>query len=359
MKRFVVLICVLIGVMFLFAEQTNTSVSVIFEDFNAKGKTLQSQSPRCVIDCGESIDSFSYRGVEELTERILGKFRKGQSVELSILGYSSASDVAKIFAALNLKNLFAYPGRLKPKNWSSSNVLLCGPLDRLAFFAFAESRTIYRCAKFEISQPFQSDHCVQVGKISRGVYNDYFPNDFCISNIVQRDQKVIETRNNIFFPNVDCLLICSRTEPRKILAACHFVGGNTFPFEGMGRALSHELQSIVKKRFLKMEFEKRLERKFGGEFENISGDALVESILNSPNKDRILKMLHSDIVETGLGELDYMGCIPAMISLDTFSKPEVCFCDIFSTSDRKLLFLRYKESVLCVWMIFDKAFWEL
>ena len=137
MKRFVVLICVLIGVMFLFAEQTNTSVSVIFEDFNAKGKTLQSQSPRCVIDCGESIDSFSYRGVEELTERILGKFHKGQSVELSILGYSSASDVVKIFATLNLKNLFAYPGRLKPKNWSSSNVLLCGPLDRLAFFAFA------------------------------------------------------------------------------------------------------------------------------------------------------------------------------------------------------------------------------
>ena len=137
------------------------------------------------------------------------------------------------------------------------------------------------------------------------------------------------------------------------------MGGNTFPFEGAGRALSLELQSIVKKRFIKMEFEKRLERKFGGEFENISGDALVESILNSPNKDRILKMMHSDIVETSLGELDYMGCTPAMISLDTFSKPEVCSCDIFSTSDRKLLFLTYKESVLCVWMIFDKAFWEL
>ena len=83
MKRSVVLIGALTSVMLSFAEQTNTSVSVIFEDFNAKGKTLQLQSPRCVIESGESIDSFSYCGAEKLTERILGKFRKGQSVELS------------------------------------------------------------------------------------------------------------------------------------------------------------------------------------------------------------------------------------------------------------------------------------
>ena len=154
MKRSVVLIGALTSVMLSFAEQTNISISVTFDDFNAKGKTRQFQAPRCLIDCGESVDGFSYGGAEELTERILGKFHKGQSVELSILGHLSASDVAKIFATLNLKNLFVYPGRLKPKSWSSSNVLLCGSLDRLASFAFAEARTIYRRAKFEITQPF-------------------------------------------------------------------------------------------------------------------------------------------------------------------------------------------------------------
>lgn len=358
MKRAVVLICALIGEMFAFAAQTNTAVSVIFENFNLKGKTRQFQSPKCHIKFGESIDSFFYCGAGELIERILGKFHVGQSFELSICGYSSPRDVAKIFATLNLKNLFAYTGRLEPERWSSSNTMQGGALERLVVFAFSEARTIYRRGRFEKSRPFLSD-CVHVSKVPKCVFNDYLSCDFCISNIVQRNQKVIATRNNIFFPDIDCLLICSITEPRKILAACHFVGGNTFPFEGMGRALSLELQSIVNERIIKLEFEERLRREFGGEYDNLSGDALVESIYNSPNKDRVLEMLHSDIAETSLGELDYMGCTPAMILLETSSMPEVCSCDIFSTFDRKLLFLTYKGSPLCVWMIFDKVFWEL
>ena len=359
MKRSLVLMCVLTSVMLSIAGQTNMFVSVVFENLNAKGKTRQFHSPKCLIKCGERTDSFSYCGAEELTERILGKFHIGQSVELSIVGYSSPSDIAKIFAILNLKNLFVYVGRLNPESWSSSNVLRCGALDRLVFFAFSEARAIYRRRKFETSRPFQSDCCVQVDKLSESVFNDCFPSDFCISNIVQKSQKVIETRNNIFFPDIDCLLICSKTEPRKILAACHFVGRNIFPFEGRGRALSPKLQSIINERFIRLEFEKRLGREFGAEFDNLSGDALVESIYNSPNKDRVLEMLHSDIAETRLGELDYLGSTPAVILSGTSSMPEVCSCNIFSTSDRRLLFLTYNESALCVWMIFDKAFWEL
>lgn len=359
MKRSVVLISTLTGVMLSFAEQTNISVSVFFEDFNAKGKARQFQSPKCLIKCGERIDSCTYCGAEELTERILETFHIGQSVELSILGYSLPSDVAKIFAILNLKNLFVYAGRLKPERWSSSNVLRGGVLDRLVFFAFSEARTIYRREKFEMGRSFQSDYCVHVGSRSKVVFSDYIHGDFCISNIVQGNQKAIETRTNIFFPDLDCLLICSMTEPRRILAACHFVGGNTFPFEGIGRALTPELQSVIKERFVKMGFEKRLEREFRGEYDNLSGDVLVELIYNSPNKERVLEMLHSDIAETSLGELDYLGCTPAVILLDTPSVSEVCSCEIFSTSDRKLLFLTYNESPLCVWMIFDKAFWEL
>lgn len=48
MKRSVVLIGALTSVMLSFAEQTNISISVTFEDFNAKGKTRQFQPPKCL-----------------------------------------------------------------------------------------------------------------------------------------------------------------------------------------------------------------------------------------------------------------------------------------------------------------------
>lgn len=359
MKRTVVLISALAGVMLLLAEQTNVVVSVIFENLNPNGKTRRFQPPRCLMKCGDRIDSFTYCGTEELTKRILQNFPIGQSIKLSILGYSASSDVAKIFAALNIKNLFAYTGRLEPELWSPSNALRGGALDRLVFLAFSEARAIHRSREFTISRSFQSNSCVQAGKLSKVVFTDSFPGDLCISNIVHGNLMAIETDHNMFIPDLDCLLIYSITEPRKILAACHFVGGAAFPFEGIGRALSPELQAVINERFIKIDFEKRLKREFGGQYDNLSGDALVESICNSPNKDRALEMLHSEIAHTSLGELDYLGCIPAMILPAPFSAPEVCSCDVFSTSDRKVLFVTYKESALCVWIVFDDAFWAL
>lgn len=359
MRRSVFFIYALTGVLMSFAEQTNISVSVSFETRNPPQKTRQYLAPKCLIKCGETIDSFSYCGAEELTSRILEKFHIGQTVELSMLGYPSSLEVAKILAILNSKNLFAYAGSFKPEYCSSSNALRGGALDRLVVFTFSEARAIYRRERFEKCQPLQSDFCIHVDKFPKCGFTNFFSSDICVRNVAQRKQKVINTRNSIFFPDLDLLQICPITESRKILAECHFVGGNIFPFEGVGRALSPELKSIVTERLVKIEFEERLRREFGGEYDNLSEDALIETIYNSPNKDRILEMLHSDIAETGLGVLDYLGCISVMISPNTSFMSEICSCDVFATSDRNLLFITHNGYILCMWMIFDKVFWEM
>lgn len=340
----------------LFAEETNTSVSVTFDNYPVRGKSRQVQSPMCIVKCGEETEIFSYCGTQELVAKLCGKIQKGQLFELSIYEYSSARDVARVFGSLNSKNLFAFIGRLRGKCCSHSNVLDNGPLDRLAFYSFAEARTRYRHDCIREKRKFLQQE-QEVCDSQENVFHDYLSRETCISNLVLKKHKLVEGRNTVFFPDLDVLMICDPGESKKFLAACHFIGGNMFPFEGCGRGLPAELRSVCSERFVRVEFEKRIEQEFGKEFAGLSGDELMLAILNSSRKDRALELLHSDIAETSLGEFDFLGSVP--VSLDSSMAEEECFCDIFSTEDRRLLFVTYKMSALCVWMVFDKAFWEL
>lgn len=358
MKRSIVFICALFGALLLFAEETNESVSVIFDSFAPKGKTRQAQSHMYRIKCGEKVEMIPYGGTEELIARLCGKFHIGQPIELSMLEYTSAREVARIFAALTLTNLFAFPGQLIARRWSDSNVLESGAFDRLGFYSFAEARTRYRYDCYNRKLQFQQNNWQRCNS-QDDIFCNYIAREACISNVVLEKHKVVEARNNVFFPDLDCLMICDPADPRQILAACHFVGGDIFPFEGKGRGLPTELRPIFDERFVRIDFEKRVEQEFGQEFAGLSGEALCEKILNSPYKDRALELLHFDSVKTSFGELDYVGSIPAIISFKSSAAEEECSCDIFATYDRRLYFVTYQSSALCVWMIFDKAFWAL
>ncbi len=97
----------------LFAEETNTSVSVTFDNYPVRGKSRQVQSPMCIVKCGEETEIFSYCGTQELVAKLCGKIQKGQLFELSIYEYSSARDVARVLVPSTARTYLRLSGDLE------------------------------------------------------------------------------------------------------------------------------------------------------------------------------------------------------------------------------------------------------
>ena len=141
------------------------------------------------------------------------------------------------------------------------------------------------------------------------------------------------------------------------MAACHFTGGDRFPFEGCGRGLPVAMKDIAQVDFATIKHEVLLERELGPGFIGASDAELASRILDSPQKDRALELIHTDIAENKFGRWSLLGRTWGMIAGDDNSKRKECLFDVFASGDRKLIVMAHERRALCVWMILDDLFW--
>lgn len=358
MKRSLFFACILQFTVALFAQTSNTTISVVFDSANGTFKNPSPVAPLCRVTIGKDESVFAYSGDSHLAETILGKVKAGQPVELSVSGYSSGGDVIRLLARLNLAGVFAFPGEMKGQTWSFSNHLQAGDLDRLAIYPYAEPRARYRCACHQSVRSFcRHGHEGNPAVSNESVFNGYASRSHCISNALAHGIAVVESGMSVFFPELDCLVVCGRTDAEKILAACHFTGGDRFPFEGCGRGLPVAMKDIAQVDFATIKHEVLLERELGPGFIGASDAELASRILDSPQKDRALELIHTDIAENKFGRWSLLGRTWGMIAGDDNSKRKECLFDVFASGDRKLIVMAHERRALCVWMILDDLFW--
>ena len=176
----------------------------------------------------------------------------------------------------------------------------------------------------------------------------------CISNVLVNGFEALSAGSGYFFPELDCFVICSPDDGKRILAACHFIGGNLFPFEGCGRGLPSAMRGISQASFARVEHEVLLQREFGPGFVGVSGDKLMFKIMNSSQKERALELIHTDIAENEFGRWNLIGSTLGITASDTDLQGRECVLDIFVSPDNKFIVVANEKRALCVWMIFQK-----
>lgn len=350
--------CTLLGVATLLTRTSSAAIHLSFDSSNCRAKSPRTVPTLCRLKSLKSEMTFPYSGSEDIAKRILCGENVGQVIALSVVEYPSGNDVVNLFALLNLGKVFAFPGEIRAQTSSPFNALHAGGLDWFAILPFAESRARYRCDCFKSKRPFHS-HEVNPTYDNEHVFKGYALRDACVSNAVIRCLKVVEARDSLFFPEMDCLVVCDPVDGVKVLAVCYFVGGEQFPFEGCGRGLPVELRDITRVSFVKIEPEVLLEREFGPGFVGLSGDELVSRILALPRKDRALELINLDIVENKFGRWNLIGSTGGRVSCDGVSKGEYHCFYIYALDDKKLVVVTCEKRALCVWKILDDFFWRL
>ncbi len=327
-------------------------VVVSFDPPVMRCKPLAHSPPICRLKIESKEEVFPYSGSTNLANAILRRIDAGQTVSLSIIGYSSYDQCIGLLAHLNLREVFAYPKGMKVQTWSPFNNMHVGPLDKLSAFPYAEARTRHRCACFQSGLPFHRHG-------GKTVACDVIGGDvFCISNLLANGISSASGRNTFFFPELDCLVVYSPDDCNSVLAACHFTGGDLFPFEGCARGLPAEMRGIANASFVMVEPEVLLEREFGTGFVGVSGDELTSKIVDSPRRDRMLELIHTRIAENEFGRWNMLGSTFGIVSTDSASQERKCALDIFVSQDRKLVVGTHEKRVVCVWIVYNESFWK-
>ena len=88
-------------------------VVVSFDPPVMRCKPLAHSPPICRLKIESKEEVFPYSGSTNLANAILRRIDAGQTVSLSIIGYSSYDQCIGLLAHLNLREVFAYPKGMK------------------------------------------------------------------------------------------------------------------------------------------------------------------------------------------------------------------------------------------------------
>lgn len=318
--------------------QPQKSFKLTIENF-ATNVTCETESELLTTICGLIID----------------KTNAGEMINLSLIDYSTVGP-EEIFGNLNRRNIFAIPDMIVPQEWSPMNNITWGGIQGVIVrILYAEARTAHRCKSYRKNKLFHK-HDRDI-KYPSGLFQAGVSIESLCTSARSSGLECVVSSDNVYIPDLDILAIFDN-DGNNILASCHFLGEDIFPFEGCNMSIPPALLGIENAEFSEMEIEELFKLEFGDKFDVsfFSDEAALKEIMNGPMQSKVKDLLHKNIAINKLGTWNKLSSSMSVLSKNNEQYIKNAEIELFYSAEYKIVVIANEKRALCVIQVFDDNF---